>query len=123
MAELRLRTIDEAEIDTVIGEDINFEGTLRVDHPSLIKGRLTGSIVTTSDVYIHQSAEVDADISTHLISIRGNLKGKVTASQRIELFQTGSLSADIQTPDLYIQSGSRFNGSCTMEKSGDEQND
>ena len=120
MAELRLRTIDEAEIATVIGEDIEFNGTLTVDHPALIKGRVLGKIDAKSDLLIHQAASVDAELSAETLSVRGYVKGKVTTSKRIELYQTGSLEADIHTPDLLIQSGSKFNGTCHMTKQEDD---
>lgn len=116
MAELRLRTIDEAEIETIIGEDIKFSGTLRVDHPALIKGQVNGAIQSTSDLYIHKTAQVDAEIQAETLSVKGEVKGKAKIVKRIELFQAGVLEADISTPDLLIQSGSTFNGTCSMDK-------
>ncbi|NCN05961.1 MAG: cell shape determination protein CcmA [Spirochaetales bacterium] len=123
MAELRLRTIDEAEIETIIGEDIEFSGTLTLDHPSLIKGKVDGTVNSTSDVYIHQAAAIDAHLTSLTLSVKGTLSGTVKASKRIELYQSGTLSADIETPDLFIQSGSLFNGRCTMVPAAHSSNE
>lgn len=114
MAELRLKTIDEAELDTVIGGDIEFNGTIRIDHPALIKGRVRGNIESTSDIFIHQSADVEAEIVTSTLSVKGPVRGKLTIAKRLELYASGVVSADVTTPDLFIQSGARFNGTCAM---------
>lgn len=119
MAELRLRTIDEAELQTVIGEDIEFNGKLTVDHPTLVKGRLLGRVESTSDLLVHQAASVEADIQAETLSVRGQVKGKVHTKKRVELYQNARLEAEVQTPDLLIQSGSVFNGTCRMDANGE----
>jgi len=116
LAELRLRTIDEAEIETILGEDVTFSGIIRIEHPALIKGQITGDIHSASDLYIHKSARIDAKIEAQMLSIKGDVKGTVKVSKRIEIFQSGILEAQIITPDLLIQSGSIFNGNCKMDK-------
>ncbi|POR05174.1 cell shape determination protein CcmA [Alkalispirochaeta sphaeroplastigenens] len=116
MAELRVRTIDESELETVLGEDLDFEGTIEFSEPLLVKGRLSGEIRATSDLFVAASAEVAADVHAECVSLRGTLRGDVTAAKRLELFSGASLEGNIATPDLVVQSGSAFTGSCTMAK-------
>ena len=48
MAEVRIKDIDEHEIDTVLAEDIDFEGHLTFKKPLMIKGKFKGEITSTS---------------------------------------------------------------------------
>jgi cytoskeletal protein CcmA (bactofilin family) len=126
MSDLRIRTIDEGNLETVIAEDVAFEGEMSLTDPILIKGRVSGSIRSGSNVYISEQARLDTEIDAPLVSIKGRVSGDVRARNRLELFKTGSLTGKVYTPDLIIQSGSLFNGSCEMtrtERSSGEEHE
>ncbi len=114
MAELKLRTIDESEIDTVLAHDIEFEGRIEFSEPVLIKGSVSGEIVADADLYVAERASVQATIAAGRVSIKGAVVGDVDASQRVELFSGAHLTGNVRTPDLIVQSGSRLNGKCEM---------
>jgi cytoskeletal protein CcmA (bactofilin family) len=118
MAELRIRKIDETELDTVLAEDIDFDGELSFKQPLLVKGRVTGQVRSESDLYINESASVDATISAATVSVKGTVHGDITASTRLELFSSSDVSGSIRTGDLVVQSGCRLNGSCEMLSDG-----
>lgn len=118
MAELRIRTIDESELDTVLADDIEFEGTVEFSQPLLVKGTVSGAIKTESDLYISDSAQVNADISAARVSVKGTVRGDIDAAERIELFSGATIVGNIASPDLIIQSGSHFTGNCVMPKEG-----
>lgn len=124
MAELRVRTIDESELETVLAPDIEFEGTIEFSQPVLVKGSVKGEIRTGSDLFIADTAKVRADISAARVSVKGSVAGDIEASERIELFSGAAITGNISSPDLIIQSGSRLNGKCSMPgeepKSDDE---
>jgi len=114
MAELRVRTIDESELDTVLAQDIDFEGTIEFSEPLLVKGSVRGDIKTPSDLFIADGARVNADISASRVSIKGTVQGDVNASERVELFSGAAIVGNVATPDLIVQSGSHFTGRCEM---------
>jgi cytoskeletal protein CcmA (bactofilin family) len=114
MANLRVRTIDESELDTVLAEDFEFDGTIEFREPLLVKGHVSGELKTESDLFVAESATVDADIRARRVSIKGTVHGDVGALERIEVFAGASLNGNIATPDIIIQSGGRFSGQCTM---------
>lgn len=118
MAELRVRTIDESELDTVLAPDIDFHGEAFFDKPLLVKGTLKGVVRSDSDLYIADGATVHADVHARRVSIKGMVEGNVNASERIELFSGAGIVGNIECPDLIVQSGSKLNGSCTMPVSG-----
>lgn len=114
MAELKVRTIDESELDTVLAEDIDFEGTIEFVEPLLVKGSVHGEIRSTSDLFIAESALVNADVQAGRVTVKGAVRGDVDASERIELFSGSSIVGNVRTPDLIVQSGSRLSGRCEM---------
>jgi len=120
MAELRVRSIDESELDTVLADDIQFEGRIEFSDPLLVKGAVQGEIVSSSDLYIAENAVVRADIEASRVSIKGTIHGDVRATGRVELFSGARLTGNVFTPDLIVQSGSRFSGHCDMGEKDDE---
>lgn len=114
MTDLRVRTIDEADLDTVLAGDIEFEGTIESAEPLLVKGHVTGDLRSDSDVYVADTAKVEADIDALRVSVKGAVAGDVVAKERVELFSGASISGNLRTPDLIVQSGSYLNGRCEM---------
>lgn len=114
MPDWRVKSIDESEIDTVLAADVELEGELTFDTTVLIKGRFSGEISSTGDLFINENAAVDATVRAKRITVRGSLNGELEALERVELFDTATVSGKINTPDLIVQSGCRFNGTCSM---------
>ena len=119
MSDMRIRNIDESTLDTVLAEDIDFDGELHFSEPLLIKGNVKGKVVSKTDLYINEGASVEATIEARKVSVKGSVRGDVSAIDRLEVFSTGRLTGNIKTPDLIVQSGSLLNGSCTMEEKND----
>jgi len=119
MAEVRIKKIDENEIDTILAEDIDFQGVLSFTSPLMIKGRFKGEIKAESDLYIGRDAVVEAKVEAKTVSARGTIHGDIVAHSRVELYSTAVVYGDILTPDLEIERGCRLNGHCRMIDPGD----
>jgi len=117
MREVRIENIVEAEIDTILAEDIDFTGTLSFEKPLMIKGRFQGEIKSKSDLYVGENAVVKAKVEADKISAKGRIEGDITAHSRVELFSTASVNGDLSTPELVVESGCQYNGLCTMKES------
>jgi cytoskeletal protein CcmA (bactofilin family) len=114
MAEVRIKDIDEHEIDTILAEDIDFEGTLTFKKPLMIKGKFKGEIKSTSTLHIGEKAFVEATTEAAIVSSKGMHKGDIVGHSRVELFSTAQVEGDITTPDFVVESGCKFNGLCNM---------
>ncbi len=100
---------------TILGDDISFRGNLHVKGPLTINGLFKGYIQTPDHLVVGASAKIEGDVDASDISIDGYVKGNIFASKRIK-FQKGShVIGDLRTPDLQIDSGSRFQGTCVMD--------
>jgi cytoskeletal protein CcmA (bactofilin family) len=119
MAELRLKKIDEVDIDTVLAEDVDFEGTLSFEDPVLIKGNFRGEITSSGDLFVSEDASVDATVTANVVSVRGTVTGDVRARTRLELFSSSRLTGSIVAADLVVQSGCVVNATCRMEEGGE----
>lgn len=117
MSDLRIRNIDESTLQTVLAEDIDFDGELSFSEPLLIKGSVKGTISSETDLYINDGAVVDATVQARKVSVKGEVQGDIRALERLELFSTARITGNVQAPDLIVQSGCRLNGSCRMEDS------
>lgn len=107
---------DENKIDTVIADDITFRGSLKFKNSLKIKGNFEGKIETDGHLIIGREASVSADIKACNVSISGDLSGKIRSTGRIEMFKKSRMNGDLLTPELYMEEGSVFNGTCIMDE-------
>ena len=114
MAEVRIKDIDEHEVDTILADDIDFEGQLTFKKPLMIKGKFKGEIRSESALYVGEKAVVEAKVESSLVSSKGRIKGDITGHSRVELYSTANVEGDISTPEFVVESGCKFNGHCNM---------
>jgi cytoskeletal protein CcmA (bactofilin family) len=114
MTDVHFSPIDEDSLDTILAPDIEFEGELEFTDPLLVRGRVSGSIRSDSDLHVDEHAVVNADIHAGNVTIRGTVVGNIVAAGRIELFSTCRLTGDIRAAMVAMEPGCLFNGICTM---------
>lgn len=106
--------MNEDRIDTIIGDDIVFKGTLKFHNALKIKGQFKGTIESDGELFIGESGQVDADITIGSLTVDGNLRGNVDAKQKVHIGKTGVVNGDFKTPTLSVDSGAKFTGNCVM---------
>jgi cytoskeletal protein CcmA (bactofilin family) len=116
MAEPKEIIEDENKIDTVIADDISFKGSMKFKNSLKIKGSFEGKIETEGQFIIGREAKVSADVRASEVSNSGVFMGKIKAAKKIELHKKSKTYADLVAPELQIESGSVFNGTCIMEE-------
>lgn len=105
-----------SKIDTILAEDIVFRGLLKFKDSLQIEGNFEGKIETTGHLIIARKSTVRADIEAQTVSISGKLEGNIQNAEMVELFSKSEINGDIHTKDFYVESGSKFNGVCIMQK-------
>ena len=108
--------MEDDAFDTIVEDDISFNGSIKMQKPFLIRGKITGKIETQSDLVIDTNAVVEADIKADRVLIRGKVKGNVYGEKLIFVTASGSLDGDIITQKVVLEPGSDFSGKCTMVK-------
>lgn len=114
--EVRINEIDENDIDTILAEDIDFEGVLTFKKPLMIKGKFKGEIKADSTLFVGKNAEVQAKIEAEHVASQGKIEGDIIAHSKVELYSTAKITGDINCPNLVIESGSVFDGNCKMSR-------
>ncbi len=102
-------------IDTVIGKDSRFTGTIEVQGALRVDGRVEGEIRGQGDVTIGETAVVHANISGRNVLVAGTVKGHVDAEGRLELAASARLEGDINVRTLLVAGGACFIGKSTMK--------
>jgi len=99
------------KIETVIGPNTNFKGTLVCDGSVRIDGVCEeGSIKTAGNIVVGPEAKVGANLIAENISVSGAVTGKIIASDRLEILSTGKVWGDVNVGSFSLDPGGHFDG-------------
>ena len=106
--------------ETIIGATVKVEGDLVSEGDIKIDGLVTGKIKTNKNLYVGETAKIEADIEAENANLAGSVKGQVKVKDRLVLTETGRIDGDISCSRLSIAEGAHFSGSCTMPEIKDD---
>ena len=101
-------------IETVIGPNARFSGTLETDGGLRIDGLCEGEVEVAGNVIVGEQGRVLADIKASNVSVSGAVKGKIVASGRLEILSSGKVWGDIAVASFLIEEGGFFRGQSLM---------
>ncbi|MCX6826122.1 MAG: polymer-forming cytoskeletal protein [candidate division Zixibacteria bacterium] len=107
-------------MNTIIGKDTVFTGTLDVTGAIRIDGTVKGRVVCSDTVTVGTGGYVEADIEALSIVVAGKVVGNLTASEKIELQTKSDVEGDLKTKSLVVEEGAIFCGACRMKEKGAE---
>ncbi|MDR3303398.1 MAG: polymer-forming cytoskeletal protein [Treponema sp.] len=117
MSELRNDVLEDGDFDTILSQDIEFDGTINFDKPFMIRGKVSGEIKASALLLIDEDAVLDVTtIDVPRVIIRGVVKSTLITAQKVEITAAGKLSGDIYTKEVSMEPGCVFNGRCIMEE-------
>ncbi|MFM9105461.1 MAG: polymer-forming cytoskeletal protein [Chloroflexota bacterium] len=99
---------------SVVAHETIWNGELQATGPLHIRGRVEGSIVSRSDVFVAEEAEVEATVTAENLSIAGSVSGSVRVSGRLEILPSGRVTGDVFAPVLVVHEGASLNGQFSM---------
>lgn len=103
------------KVDTLIGVETSFQGTINATGTVRIDGKFVGEINCTGDLVIGESGSVKANVKVRNLLLSGDLEGNAAVQGKIEITQSGKLFGDIITGNLIIDEGAVFRGKCDMQ--------
>ena len=105
-------------ISTFLGHGTSIDGTLEFQGTIRLDGDVKGRVVSQNGtLIIGDKAVVQAQVEVDTVIIRGEVNGTVEAKTRIEAYPPARIIGDIQAPQISVESGVVFNGSCSMQGS------
>jgi len=103
------------EITALLGRGTHFEGKLHFEGRVRIDGTFRGEIRGDDALVIGDGAEVYADIEVGMVIVKGgSLEGNVRAAHAIELYVPARASGTLHAPEVHIEKGVQFAGTCTI---------
>src|SRR5476651_706322 len=103
----------DAQLETIIGAESFFQGTLRSKGSIRIDGKIEGGI-SAEGVILGERGEIQGDISARTVVVGGKVTGNVHATESLELLTKCQVFGDLHAPQLLIAEGAIFEGSCLM---------
>ncbi len=109
-------TLPATEITALLGRGTHFEGKLHFEGRVRIDGSFRGEIRTADILIVGDGAEIDAEIEAGTVIVKGgSLSGNVRATEGIELYVPARVSGTLRAPEIYMDKGVHFSGTCTIE--------
>ncbi len=103
------------KINTVIGKDTFFKGTLTGKGLIRIDGEAEGSIVNKGDLIIGESGRVKVELKARNVTIAGYYEGVLEAEGKLELKKTATAIGTFKTNGLLVEEGAVVSGSLDMK--------
>jgi cytoskeletal protein CcmA (bactofilin family) len=112
------------EITALLGRGTHFEGKLQFEGRVRIDGSFRGQIRSPDTLVIGDGAEVEAEIDVATVIIKGGtVSGNVRAARAIELYVPARVSGTLHSPEIFMDKGVQFSGTCTMAPLESEEAD
>jgi cytoskeletal protein CcmA (bactofilin family) len=108
-------TLPSTEITALLGRGTSFEGKLCFEGRVRIDGKFQGEIQSDDVLIVGEGADIDAEIRVGTAIIKGGtLRGSVRAAQSIELYVPARVNGTLHSPEIFMDKGVQFSGSCTI---------
>jgi cytoskeletal protein CcmA (bactofilin family) len=103
------------ELTSLLGRGTTFEGKLHFEGRVRIDGVFRGEIRSDDILVIGENAEVEAEIDVATVIVRGGtVKGNIRARASIELHVPAKVVGNLHAPEVMLEKGVQFEGSCRM---------
>ncbi len=104
------------KVDTIIGKETWFKGTINGKGLIRIDGEAEGEVINKGDVIIGESGKVSVDLKARNITIAGSYEGSLEAEGKLELKKTATVSGTFKANGLIIEEGAVMTGNMEMQQ-------
>lgn len=116
------RDIKEGRLSGFVGHGTTLTGETEFHAMLRVDGHLIGTVTSESGtLIIGTNGQVDANIRVAAAMIGGTVNGDVVATEKLQLGRTARVMGNIQSPRLIVEEGAILEGSCSMLKARETQ--
>ena len=116
------RDIKEGRLSGFVGHGTTLTGETEFHAMLRVDGHLVGSVSSESGtLIIGTNGQVDANVAVAAAMVNGNVNGDIVASEKLHLGRTARVLGNIQSPRLIVEEGAILEGSCSMLKARETQ--
>jgi len=103
------------EITALLGQGTHFEGKLHFEGRVRIDGSFKGEIRSDDILIVGEGANVEGEIDVATVIIKGGtVRANVRAKSSIELYVPAAVTGTLHAPEIFMDKGVQFSGTCTM---------
>jgi len=118
------RDIKEGRLSGFVGHGTTLSGETEFHAMLRVDGHLVGSVTSEAGtLIIGTNGQVDANIMVAAAMINGIFYGDVMATEKLQLGRTAKVMGNIHSPRLIIEEGAILEGSCSMVKARETQDE
>ena len=116
------RDIKEGRLSGFVGHGTTLTGETQFHAMLRVDGHLIGTVSSESGtLIIGTNGQVDANIMVAAAMINGTVNGDIVASEKLQLGRTARVMGNIHSPRLIVEEGAILEGSCSMLKAREIQ--
>ena len=116
------RDIKEGRLSGFVGHGTTLTGETQFHAMLRVDGHLIGTVASESGtLIIGTNGQVDANIMVAAAMINGSVNGDIVASEKLQLGRTARVMGNIHSPRLIVEEGAILEGSCSMLKARETQ--
>ena len=108
-------SIDSELIETIIGLNTKFKGSVKTDKVLRIDGEFEGEIESTAKVIVSETGKFKGTIGCSELKLDGYVEGKATCTELLRIADIGVFCGDVTTKNIIMVEGSLLDGTCTMK--------
>ena len=118
------RDIKEGRLSGFVGHGTTLTGETEFHAMLRVDGHLIGTVSSEAGtLIIGTNGQVDANISVAAAMVNGSINGDVVATEKLHLGRTARVMGNISSPRLIIEEGAVYEGTCSMLKARETQED
>jgi len=115
--------IDEEYYNTILDEDFEFNGNIKFEFASIIKGHIEGRIESKDKLVIGPKAVVQADITAKSLECFGKIEGNVVIEDDAYFHAPSILTGSLKSAYLTFEKGCSIIGQVNIKNSGEIKNE
>lgn len=104
------------KVNTVIGKDTQFKGSIKSKGLIRIDGEMEGDVFTQGDVVIGESGKVNLELKARNVAVAGRFEGNLETEGKLEIRSTGIVLGNVKTNGLLVDDGAVFSGNMEMRR-------
>jgi cytoskeletal protein CcmA (bactofilin family) len=104
------------KVNTVIGKDTYFKGSLKAKGLIRIDGGMEGDVETQGDVVIGESGRVAIELKARSVAVAGRFEGTMDVGGKLEIRSSGVVIGTVKTNGLLVDDGAVFSGNVEMKR-------
>jgi len=103
--------------NTIIGQNISIEGSIRGEENIVIDGSMKGEIeLEKHDFIVGSKGRFEGDIRAQNVNISGLVIGNVKTKGNVELNKEADFIGDIRAKNFLMEEGAYFKGSIELDR-------